>query len=102
MVCVQFIPVVICLCLILARRFYVQSFFAFYILFEAALLPTLFLILSWGYQPERVQAGLYLVLYTVSASLPLLVRILFLFKENGTVSFIWKDWSLPLCLDPRI
>jgi len=28
----------------------------------------LFLILGWGYQPERVQAGIYLLLYTLLAS----------------------------------
>ena len=36
-------------------------------------MPTLFLILGWGYQPERVQAGIYLLFYTLLASLPLLV-----------------------------
>jgi NADH-ubiquinone oxidoreductase chain 4 len=41
------------------------------------LIPTLFLILGWGYQPERVQAGIYLLFYTLLASLPLLVGILF-------------------------
>jgi NADH:ubiquinone oxidoreductase subunit 4 (subunit M) len=37
------------------------------------LIPTLFLILAWGYQPERVQAGIYLLFYRLLASLPLLV-----------------------------
>jgi len=39
------------------------------------LIAALFLILGWGYQPERVQAGIYLVFYTSLASLPLLVGI---------------------------
>ena len=48
------------------------------------LLPTLFLILGWGYQPERVQAGIYLLFYTSLASLPLLAGILFiLFVYNS-------------------
>ena len=32
---------------------------SFYI-FESRLIPTLFFILGWGYQSERVQAGIYL------------------------------------------
>nr|DBA44270.1 TPA_asm: NADH dehydrogenase subunit 4 [Peltospira delicata] len=50
----------------------------FYIFFEVSLVPTLALILGWGYQPERLQAGMYMMLYTITASLPLLLLILFL------------------------
>jgi len=39
------------------------------------------LILGWGYQPERVQAGIYLLFYTLLASLPLLVGILFVYDS---------------------
>nr|YP_009987767.1 NADH dehydrogenase subunit 4 [Phyllidiopsis krempfi]QNL17296.1 NADH dehydrogenase subunit 4 [Phyllidiopsis krempfi] len=48
----------------------------FYIFFEVSLIPTLVLIIGWGYQPERLQAGTYMMLYTVGASLPLLIIIL--------------------------
>jgi NADH-ubiquinone oxidoreductase chain 4 len=48
-----------------------------FIFFETRLIPTLFLILGWCYQPERVQAGIYLLFDTLLASLPLLVGILF-------------------------
>jgi NADH:ubiquinone oxidoreductase subunit 4 (subunit M) len=47
------------------------------------LIPTLFLILGWGYQPERVQACIYLLFYTLLASLPLLVGILFVCEQTG-------------------
>jgi NADH-ubiquinone oxidoreductase chain 4 len=43
--------------------------------FESRLIPTLFFILGWGYQPERVQAGIYLLFYTLLASLPLLAFV---------------------------
>jgi formate hydrogenlyase subunit 3/multisubunit Na+/H+ antiporter MnhD subunit len=45
----------------------------------------LFLILGWGYQPERVQAGIYLLFYTLLASLPLLVGILFIYNSLGSL-----------------
>jgi NADH-ubiquinone oxidoreductase chain 4 len=49
------------------------------------LIPTLFLILGWRYQPERVQAGIYLLLYTILASLPLLVGILFIYNISASL-----------------
>jgi NADH-ubiquinone oxidoreductase chain 4 len=48
----------------------------FYFLFEASLVPTLMIILGWGYQPERLQAGIYIIIYTIAASLPLLLCLL--------------------------
>ena len=48
----------------------------FYISFEATLIPIFLLVIGCGYQPERVSASLYLLFYTLAASLPLLLRIL--------------------------
>nr|YP_010400277.1 NADH dehydrogenase subunit 4 [Tenguella musiva]UQS75976.1 NADH dehydrogenase subunit 4 [Tenguella musiva] len=62
--------------LILVSTFLSSSSLMFYFLFEASLIPTLLLILGWGYQPERLQAGMYMMIYTVAASLPLLLSIL--------------------------
>ncbi|GLH16506.1 NADH-ubiquinone oxidoreductase chain 4, partial [Gryllus bimaculatus] len=50
--------------------------------------PTLFLILGWGYQPDSVEAGFYLLFYTLLASLPLLIRLLSFYEANGTLCFI--------------
>ena len=57
------------------RRVGILSFYIYFFFFESRLIPTLFLILRWGYQPERVQAGIYLLCYTLLASLPLLFGI---------------------------
>lgn len=53
------------------------EFLVFYLMFEAVLIPTFVLILGWGYQPERLMAGMYIIFYTVFCSLPVLVLILF-------------------------
>lgn len=63
------------------------NLFIFYLFFERSLIPTLFLILGWGYQPERLQAGLYLLFYTLFASLPLLLGLFFIFKINLSLAF---------------
>nr|AJG35741.1 NADH dehydrogenase subunit 4 [Pionites leucogaster] len=59
----------------------------FYISFEATLIPTLILITRWGSQPERLSAGIYLLFYTLISSLPLLIAILYLHSQTGTLHF---------------
>nr|BDQ44093.1 NADH dehydrogenase subunit 4 [Amynthas divergens] len=61
--------------LILLLCFNASNLFMFYIWFEASLVPTMALIMMWGYQPERLQASMYLMMYTVTASLPMLVAM---------------------------
>lgn len=62
--------------LLLVLVFICLDFIMFYLTFEAVLVPTFVLILGWGYQPERLGAGMYLLFYTVFCSLPLLVLII--------------------------
>nr|BCD55891.1 NADH dehydrogenase subunit 4 [Pitta nympha] len=57
----------------------------FYIAFEATLIPTLILITRWGNQPERLTAGIYLLFYTLISSLPLLVTMLYIHNQTGTL-----------------
>lgn len=64
-----------------------MSLFIFYLFFERSLIPTLFLILGWGYQPERLQAGVYLLFYTMLASLPMLLGIFYVYNLNYTIIF---------------
>lgn len=71
-----FLLVLSFLLLILIWTFSVRDFLHFYLLFESSLIPTFILILGWGYQPERIQAGVYILLYTLFASLPFLTSIL--------------------------
>nr|YP_002261399.1 NADH dehydrogenase subunit 4 [Troglophilus neglectus]ACG59343.1 NADH dehydrogenase subunit 4 [Troglophilus neglectus] len=80
-----FLFMVIMLMIMLYCTFSSMSLFSFYLFFEGSLIPTLLLILGWGYQPERLQAGVYLLFYTLLASLPLLVGIFNMYKIEGTL-----------------
>nr|YP_009681363.1 NADH dehydrogenase subunit 4 [Pilsbryoconcha exilis]QDH07429.1 NADH dehydrogenase subunit 4 [Pilsbryoconcha exilis] len=91
---VSFIISVLVLTVALVFCFSVSSLLSFYIMFEFSLIPILLIILGWGYQPERLQAGKYMMLYTVSASLPLLVLILVVLVECGSV--FWGYYCLGL------
>lgn len=70
------------LLLTLIISFSASSMAIFYIAFEASLIPTIILIILWGYQPERLQARLYLIIYTITASLPLLIIILKIYSNS--------------------
>nr|AQP29547.1 NADH dehydrogenase subunit 4 [Angularitermes nasutissimus] len=80
-----FMFVIIILTILLYCTFSSIGLLSFYVFFESSLIPTLFLILGWGYQPERIQAGIYLLFYTLLASLPLLVGILFVYNSLGSL-----------------
>nr|AXZ71089.1 NADH dehydrogenase subunit 4 [Platypeza sp. XL-2018] len=78
---------VVFLLIFLYLTFSSMSLFMFYLFFESSLIPTLFLILGWGYQPERMQAGVYLLFYTLFGSLPMLVGIFYLYGDLNTMNF---------------
>nr|YP_009753959.1 NADH dehydrogenase subunit 4 [Dicranocentrus wangi]QIT06440.1 NADH dehydrogenase subunit 4 [Dicranocentrus wangi] len=82
------------LMIVLVFCFFSLNLLSFYFFFEISLIPTLFIIMGWGYQPERLQAGVYFLFYTLSASLPLLVILIYFYKTLGTLDFF--SWN---CLD---
>nr|YP_009429057.1 NADH dehydrogenase subunit 4 [Pennahia pawak]ASW20606.1 NADH dehydrogenase subunit 4 [Pennahia pawak] len=67
----------------------------FYVMFEATLIPTLFLITRWGNQAERLNAGTYFLFYTLAGSLPLLVALVLLQNSAGTLSLLTLQLSNP-------
>lgn len=85
-----FVLSVYVLMIIVIIFFVVDRFLFFYLMFEFSLFPTLFLILKWGYQPERMQASFYFVIYTICASLPLLLVILYV-RSRSYSFFMYAD-----------
>lgn len=91
---IYFIFLILFLLGILILTFSSINLFLFYVFFERSLIPTLFLILGWGYQPERLQAGVYLLFYTLLASLPLLISIFYILNNTLTINiFILINYS---------
>nr|YP_010715716.1 NADH dehydrogenase subunit 4 [Panopea japonica]WDE73819.1 NADH dehydrogenase subunit 4 [Panopea japonica] len=86
----------LCLMLILficVSVFSVSGLVSFYVFFEGSLIPTLLLVLGWGYQPERLQASFYMMMYTVCASMPLLMVICWIWLSSGTDSMMCLSYS---------
>nr|AJW76415.1 NADH dehydrogenase subunit 4 [Chorotypus fenestratus] len=82
-----FIFMVIMLFMMLYFSFSSLTLFSFYLFFESSIIPTFILILGWGYQPERIQSGIYLIFYTLLASLPLLIVLLKIYYLLGTLYY---------------
>nr|URX53184.1 NADH dehydrogenase subunit 4 [Neotermes phragmosus] len=88
-----FLFFVVFLVIMLFCTFGSVGFFSFYLFFESSLIPTIFIILGWGYQPERLQAGIYLLFYTLLASLPMLVGVFYVYDYLGSTSFFLFNGS---------
>nr|BAI77244.1 NADH dehydrogenase subunit 4 [Lasiognathus sp. NMMBP 9030] len=84
--------------LFLILAFSATEIIMFYIMFEATLIPTLVLITRWGNQTERLNAGTYFLFYTLAGSLPLLVALLLLQNNTGTLSLLTLQYATPIPL----
>nr|YP_009913182.1 NADH dehydrogenase subunit 4 [Lelecella limenitoides]QLJ92994.1 NADH dehydrogenase subunit 4 [Lelecella limenitoides] len=85
---------IILLLTMLYLTFSAMNLFMFYLFFEGSLIPTLMLIIGWGYQPERIQAGMYLLFYTLFVSLPLLLGIFYIYnKMNYMIIYFLKFYD---------
>jgi len=60
----------------LVLRFSVNRILQFYLFFEISAVIIFCFVLSLGYQPERLVASMYLLLFTVGSSLPFLLLLI--------------------------
>nr|YP_010363732.1 NADH dehydrogenase subunit 4 [Menacanthus cornutus]UNZ12999.1 NADH dehydrogenase subunit 4 [Menacanthus cornutus] len=74
---------------VLILLFMVTKLIMFFVFFELSLIPTLYMIIGWGAQPERIKAGMYLMMYTLIFSLPFFSFLMF-------INFTYGYPSIPL------
>nr|UPE50059.1 NADH dehydrogenase subunit 4 [Phyllotreta striolata] len=87
-----FILMISLLMVVLFFTFSSMNLFMFYLFFEISLIPTLILIMGWGYQPERLEAGVYMLFYTMLMSLPMLILLFYMYVWGGSlVYFLLMD-----------
>nr|QEP09173.1 NADH dehydrogenase subunit 4 [Aphaena discolor nigrotibiata] len=72
--------------------FVVVDFFYFYFFFECSLIPLFLLIFGWGYQPERLSAGLFLIFYTLFGSFPFLFSVFYLNNFYGCFNYLFFNF----------
>nr|UAJ48179.1 NADH dehydrogenase subunit 4 [Tegillarca granosa] len=85
----RYLFLMVSIVLTLVMAFSSPSMIGLYWWFEASLIPMVFLIVGWGYQPERLNAVKYMMIYTMAGSLPFLAAILVLFNCAGS----WVLWG---------
>nr|UNO54244.1 NADH dehydrogenase subunit 4 [Dermacentor sp.] len=66
-----------------------MNFIMFYLFFESVLFPIIMMILKWGSQPERIQAGFYMLMYTIFGSLPLLILTI---TYKISLNIVFNEW----------
>nr|WNH20746.1 NADH dehydrogenase subunit 4 [Moolgarda engeli]WNH21357.1 NADH dehydrogenase subunit 4 [Moolgarda engeli] len=94
----MYITLLISLQIFLVLSFGITEMMMFYVMFEATLIPTLIIITRWGSQAERLNAGTYFLFYTLAGSLPLLVALLLLQNNTGTLSLLTLQLTPPILL----
>jgi len=73
--------------LLLILVFSVLDILAFYIFFEAILIPMFLIIGIWGSRTRKIRAAYQFFLYTLLGSLFLLLGILVIYYDTGTTNF---------------
>nr|QUO98695.1 NADH dehydrogenase subunit 4 [Hyphessobrycon amandae] len=71
----------------------------FYVMFESNINPNSNYYHPWGNQAERFNAGTYFLFYTLAGSLPLLVALLLLQQNTGTLSMLVFHYSQAMTLN---
>lgn len=82
--------------------FLINNILVFFILFELSLIPIIFIIFFFGYQPERIIARFILFLYTVFGSLPLMIILLILYRNDLWYFFLIKKFEYNFFLNRGI
>ena len=83
----EFTLIIFLMLLTLCSSFLVDNLLLYYIWFEISLIPIFIIILGWGYQPERILASIVMFFYTISASLPLLLCLIYLINSAGSLNY---------------
>lgn len=98
----EFLFINLVLLFFLILSFSTENLFKFYLFFECSLIPTIILIFGWGYQPERLMAGYYLLFYTLFFSLPILLGIFYIFTKSICLIyfliFVDQSFYLYICI----
>jgi len=84
----------VCLSVTVILSIKTKSLFLFYIGFEARVIPITLIIFFYGYQPEKLQSAMFLLIYTVVGRLPLLLYIIM-----DDISFVRSSFlAVPMTL----
>nr|AZL93173.1 NADH dehydrogenase subunit 4 [Dendrocerus sp. ZJUH_2016009] len=90
----KFMLVFLILMVSLVMVFLVLNLFLFYLMFEFSLIPMFFMVLGWGFQYDRVEAGFYMFIYTFIYSLPLLMCLCLIDYQNLSMVYLLSNMGM--------
>nr|YP_044787.1 NADH dehydrogenase subunit 4 [Amblyomma triguttatum]BAD24960.1 NADH dehydrogenase subunit 4 [Amblyomma triguttatum] len=93
-----FLFYVMAMLFLLEMCFTMVNLMMFYFFFESSLFPMIMIIFGWGNQPERIQAGYYMLMYTIFGSFPMFIMIINYFTKNFSLLYIYMMWLENLML----
>nr|YP_010936695.1 NADH dehydrogenase subunit 4 [Apanteles gelechiidivoris]WKW91665.1 NADH dehydrogenase subunit 4 [Apanteles gelechiidivoris]WLN31483.1 NADH dehydrogenase subunit 4 [Apanteles gelechiidivoris] len=91
---IYFIYIMNNMLLLLLLCFFSMNLLFFYIFFESSIIPILLMIFGWGLQIDRLQASMYLLMYTLFGSLPLLFMMMLIYKDMNSLIFMFLNMNL--------
>nr|ASM82626.1 NADH dehydrogenase subunit 4 [Aposthonia borneensis] len=71
--------------------FSIVDLFTFYLVFEASLIPIFLIIMGWGAHSERLGASIYLMMYMLVSSLPMMIVLMFLNHSLFYMKMIYME-----------
>lgn len=74
--------------LILIELFIETNLLKFFILFEFTLILIFFVINSWGVKKERIEAGLFIIFYTIIFSVPRIISIIYWINKLNRIQIL--------------
>jgi hypothetical protein len=63
-----------------------------YVVFELRLIPVIVVIIAIGIQCERIQARVYLVVYTIFLSIPILMCVVYIASYGTNIKYVTSIW----------
>lgn len=83
----EYILILLLLEILLINTFSVLNLLFFYIFFESVLIPMFIIIGIWGSRQRKIQAAYQFFIYTFLGSIFILVSILFIYLEVGSLNY---------------
>lgn len=71
------------------------NFFELFLIYEFSLIPIVYIIIKWGIYSERSKRAIYMILYTITFTLPLLLSFFYFFHYSSFTMLYLSPLPLP-------
>nr|YP_010449194.1 NADH dehydrogenase subunit 4 [Docophoroides brevis]UTT72586.1 NADH dehydrogenase subunit 4 [Docophoroides brevis] len=83
-----------CISIVMISFFCSDDMILMFIMFEISLIPIFILVMGEGVSPERLTASMWMMMYTMVGSVPLLMIIIYFLSKSGVSSLSMLNYSI--------